>query len=256
MLSGLIGSDNKKAKVELTVSLHNTTGRRLHQTFRLKAWTTRENVRMLTADLNDGDWAAGTFATKVAHLNTATGVVSAARGMTDDLLVYAARAAFTFATTGAAPQPGNGSVEVVEAALCGCCGRKLTQPDSIARGIGPECYGKVTKGETVRAAQKAKAPKAAPVVEAAPVVAVAALRVTERTHTAPVAPVAVDGKGVPYGAGDWRGRKNYQAACRADQAPTGRLEQIRLDLQAGKCSQDADLREGSTVDIFGAPLAA
>lgn len=34
--------------------------------------------------------------------------------------------------------------EVVEADQCGCCGRKLTDPESIVRGIGPECFGKQT----------------------------------------------------------------------------------------------------------------
>lgn len=37
--------------------------------------------------------------------------------------------------------------EIVEADQCGCCGRKLTDPESIARGIGPECYGKQTEAE-------------------------------------------------------------------------------------------------------------
>lgn len=31
-----------------------------------------------------------------------------------------------------------------EAEECGVCGRELTDPESIARGIGPVCYGKVT----------------------------------------------------------------------------------------------------------------
>lgn len=34
--------------------------------------------------------------------------------------------------------------EFVEESHCGRCGRELTDPVSIERGIGPECYGKLT----------------------------------------------------------------------------------------------------------------
>jgi hypothetical protein len=30
--------------------------------------------------------------------------------------------------------------DVMHEGRCGCCGRALTRPDSIARGIGPECW--------------------------------------------------------------------------------------------------------------------
>lgn len=30
---------------------------------------------------------------------------------------------------------------------CGCCGRTLTVPESIERGIGPECWAKLTGGK-------------------------------------------------------------------------------------------------------------
>ncbi len=30
---------------------------------------------------------------------------------------------------------------------CGCCGRKLTTPESLASGLGPICEGRITKGE-------------------------------------------------------------------------------------------------------------
>lgn len=29
---------------------------------------------------------------------------------------------------------------------CGCCGRKLTHPESLTRGIGPECWGRIVGG--------------------------------------------------------------------------------------------------------------
>jgi len=41
-------------------------------------------------------------------------------------------------------------VEVHHCGRCGRCGRKLTNPESITRGIGPECAGKATS--TARAA--------------------------------------------------------------------------------------------------------
>jgi hypothetical protein len=35
------------------------------------------------------------------------------------------------------------SLEIYHEGSCGRCGRKLTVPESIARGIGPECYSKM-----------------------------------------------------------------------------------------------------------------
>jgi hypothetical protein len=37
-----------------------------------------------------------------------------------------------------------GSYKLQEESHCGVCGRTLTDPESIDRGIGPECYGKQT----------------------------------------------------------------------------------------------------------------
>ena len=161
MYEGLLASENKRARMLITVSVFNADERRLHQTFRLKAWTNRDGVKMITADLDDGDWAAGTWATKVAHLNVATGTVYPARETKDALLIYAAKAAIQYAQTGTVPTPGNGRVEAVEASLCGRCGAKLTDPVSIERGIGPECFGRETGTTTIRSRSKAtKAEKA------------------------------------------------------------------------------------------------
>ncbi len=44
----------------------------------------------------------------------------------------------------AAGQPMPDGLEVREEDLCGCCGRALTDPVSIDRGIGPDCYGRKT----------------------------------------------------------------------------------------------------------------
>jgi hypothetical protein len=38
-------------------------------------------------------------------------------------------------------QPTAPSLEIMEESRCGRCGRALTDPVSIERGIGPECYG-------------------------------------------------------------------------------------------------------------------
>jgi hypothetical protein len=39
--------------------------------------------------------------------------------------------------------------EVVSADFCGKCGQKLTDPESIERGLGPSCFGKATKSRPV-----------------------------------------------------------------------------------------------------------
>lgn len=36
---------------------------------------------------------------------------------------------------------------IVTADVCGRCGRELTDPESITRGIGPECFGKLTDSQ-------------------------------------------------------------------------------------------------------------
>ncbi len=40
-------------------------------------------------------------------------------------------------------------LEVWHEGCCGKCGRKLTDAESIARGIGPECYGKMSWNSTL-----------------------------------------------------------------------------------------------------------
>jgi Family of unknown function (DUF6011) len=164
MLQGLLASTNRRAKVQLTVSV---TGQRAHhQDFRVKAWTGRDGTRMLTFDLCDGDYAAGTYSTKVLHVNAMTGQASPARGYSDALVLYMARAALQYMAQGTTPQPANGTVQVQEHEQCGCCGLRLTHPASIELGIGPECASKVGLahhygGSTKAATRKAAAPAAA-----------------------------------------------------------------------------------------------
>jgi hypothetical protein len=38
-------------------------------------------------------------------------------------------------------------VEITEESRCGMCGAELTDPESIARGIGPHCFGKLTESQ-------------------------------------------------------------------------------------------------------------
>lgn len=64
----------------------------------------------------------------------------------------------------AAITPGgevNTNVEITTASVCGCCNRKLTDPVSIERGIGPECYGKLTGSHYAPHAQGKLTPLAA-----------------------------------------------------------------------------------------------
>lgn len=171
-LDGLLRSKNRKARMLVTVDITKAAGTKYHQVFRVKAWD-GNNGRMLTLDLDDGDWAAGVHATKVLHVDTTAGTVRPARGMTDKALLYAAHAAVRWAFTGQAPQPRNGTVEVSAAELCGACGTELTHKDSKELGIGPECakrmgvdhhyHGTTLTSRAKREAAKQAAPAPAPV---------------------------------------------------------------------------------------------
>jgi hypothetical protein len=149
-LEALIGSTNKRAKVVLTVDLQGA--KRYHQTFQIRRWTNRQDELILTVEVRgSGDYAAGVWPIKVTNVNTATGEVYTAKDErnADPLLRYAANAALMFAFTGQAPTPANGTVAVVEEAVCGHCGMTLTDPVSIERGIGPTCHGKTTGTKTI-----------------------------------------------------------------------------------------------------------
>jgi hypothetical protein len=151
MLEGLLASKNKNARLVLTVDLIGTE-KRYHQTFQVKTWTGRDGTPMLSVDVK-GAWPRQ----KVLYRNLITGATSIARESKDDtLLAYAGRAALGFAYTGETPTAPNGTVEIHEESVCGCCGRELTDPVSIERGIGPDCYGKQTGTTTITAKAKAE----------------------------------------------------------------------------------------------------
>jgi hypothetical protein len=58
----------------------------------------------------------------------------------DPARVFAALQVMAYASG----QPTHPQARVLEASRCGRCGRELTDPVSIERGIGPECYGATT----------------------------------------------------------------------------------------------------------------
>lgn len=152
MMTGLLASANARAKLVITCDLLAADGRRYHQTFNVKKWQGRDDTTMLTVEVKGSGWPA----TRVLHINTATGRESVARESEDDkLLVFAARACMQFAYTGTVPTPRNGTVEVTEEDVCSCCGLALTDPVSLERGMGPECYGKQTGSKTITGRKKA-----------------------------------------------------------------------------------------------------
>lgn len=154
MLAATVASDKKNAKTVLTTDVHSASGARYHQTFELRGWTAQTGDRMLTVEVKgSGSWEQGIKPIKVFNLNTRTlsAVVANDSRNADKLLRYAAMCAVTYAWLGvdALPNPTNGYLTVVEAVICGSCGRKLFDPVSIARGVGPECYGKLTGTHTI-----------------------------------------------------------------------------------------------------------
>jgi hypothetical protein len=154
MLMGLITSANTRAKVLLTTDLTDANGgSRLHQTFAVKSWQGRGGTMLTVEVAGSGDWNAGTRAIKMFHVDAGGGRIVEANDPRnrDRLLRYAAEAAIAYAWFGDAglPTPANGAVKVVESDNCGMCGRTLTDPVSIERGIGPECANKATGTRTI-----------------------------------------------------------------------------------------------------------
>lgn len=154
MLEGLIEHGSKNGKVVLTTDLIAADGEsRLHQTFNVKAWDGNKG-RMLTVEVaGSGDWELGIKPIKLMHLDLSNLRVLEIKDERnqDKLLRYAAESAIAYAWLGedALPKATNGTVIVLEAIVCGICGRKLTDPVSIERGIGPDCLGKTTGTKTI-----------------------------------------------------------------------------------------------------------
>lgn len=166
MLDGLIRTENENGRVTVTVSVKDAGGgRRLHETFDLRKWEGRSGPMLTMRVRGTGDYEAGIKAIQMLHFNVATGEVFPAKAEPrnqDELLRWAANKAWRYIATGEVPAPGNGTVEVQEEAVCGACGRALTDPDSIRLGLGRDCekrlYGKATprRSRAVRGARRAE----------------------------------------------------------------------------------------------------
>jgi hypothetical protein len=149
MLDGLVKADHMRGKVVLTVELISAGNERgLHEAFKIKKWEGRDSF-MLSVSVGEYPYSQN-----VLVVNLASGRVLNARGCTDPLMRYAAEAALEYAWLGETRKPKNGRIVVEEQSTCGACGRELTDPESIRRGIGPECYGKQTGSKTIRSARQ------------------------------------------------------------------------------------------------------
>lgn len=96
------------------------------------------------------DVPSSTGADKIARYSRRKGFVPDRDA--DNARVWSARQLLRLVTGQSIP----GALTVVEADRCGVCGRELTDPESIDRGIGPDCFGKLTgsKHETKKPAQQ------------------------------------------------------------------------------------------------------
>lgn len=153
-----------------------------HITIAAKCRTINEDDKWVASSLADSKVVffevpnESGFGDKVGKLTRGKGFVPAPGS--DGARVYCARMLLHWLQGNDLPE----GLTVVEEERCGKCGRALTDPVSIERGIGPECYGAAT-GSTHQV--KERPAKAAP------------------TPRKP----AVDKNGVPYGFGDWKARK-------------------------------------------------
>lgn len=160
MMEGLLASDNENGKVLVTVEITrdgNVTA--FQDTFQLRRWRGRRGDDILFVSLPDtADWTAEPPVKPVTPLsvNLRTWETRQERHdpRVDDLVRYAAHAALRFAFDGKAPQPKNGTVKIVEQAVCGRCGLPLKDAESIRRGIGPDCEEKMTGVKRKRTTRK------------------------------------------------------------------------------------------------------
>lgn len=126
----------------LTLTFRSPTGQ--HITITAKARGTDESGKWVGTSLaeakvvfvevpNDGGWND-----KVGKITRRAGFVADRNA--DPARVYCAEMMLRYVAGQSLPP----SLEVFEADRCGKCGRQLTDPVSIERGIGPECYGAMT----------------------------------------------------------------------------------------------------------------
>ena len=153
MLDALLRSPPGDGRLDLTISVEGR--RKLHESFSLRTWNGREAYGrgfLFVSLPRTADWDARPRVKPITpvSVNLDTGEL---REDTKDkrvtpMLVWMAHKVLRYAQTGELPAPTNGTVSIVEASVCGACGRPLTDDTSIALGIGPECerqlYGKTT----------------------------------------------------------------------------------------------------------------
>lgn len=140
-------------------------------------------------------------------------------------------------------------LEAREESRCGCCGRPLTDPVSIDRGIGPECFGASTGSLHQTKDKPESKPAPAPAPEPTPIERDAQTEMEwegemvareEREYMTRTRP-AVDKNNVPYGYGDWRKRKAQVEAQQGDSWKNRPLDPNAQSDFGGKPGDDGSL---------------
>jgi hypothetical protein len=157
MFNAMLDPGNEKGRVTITVAVEDADGRRrLHETFDLKRWQSKDGAaqKLFVSVPGTADWEAGVRPLTPISVDLLTGEMREGKDeRVTPLLAFAARKALDYARTGTQPNPGNGQIACVESDECGACGRKLTDHDSIERGIGPECWKRMTGARPRRTTQ-------------------------------------------------------------------------------------------------------
>ncbi len=282
-------TDNRAARMlsagRVTVTFRSPSGQ--HITILAKARGTNDAGKWIATPLaeakviffevpNDEGWND-----KVGKYTRSRGFVADANA--DDARAYCAKQLLAY-VTGQRTAPG---LEIAEEERCGKCGRQLTDPVSIARGIGPECYGASTgsQHETKTRTQQERVTEATTsgMQEQQERVNAATERkaeVHDDLRTAQLSTEEIvaweyeeepgrsswdterkgdghDKQGVPLGVGDWRARKEY-----AKKVASGKGRKVKYTgpevgpterhTAEGVRTAAQDAQDG--LDIFGAPL--
>lgn len=133
------------------VTLRNEAG--LHLTYRVRQcqpWTGRDNVERpgvgYWIDVRSGDeWLSCGKLGETGLLSTTRNACADRTGTYGAGLVGLA-----LAQGGGSVTNANRTYSVHVEERCSCCGRELTDPVSIERGIGPECYRKATGSKAAK----------------------------------------------------------------------------------------------------------
>lgn len=130
---------------EVTATVVSPTGE--HATFYLRALSRTEDgwERLPSADAEMIVWSAAKRGQRIGTMRpTGTGTMVMRWKVNPTDAVLDAFGAFTaHLATGVTPT----GWQVRSADACGRCGRELTDPESIARGIGPDCFGQMTRAQ-------------------------------------------------------------------------------------------------------------